>query len=162
MLCLQTSLSPELNFNPFEDAIEFPYLYVGNTKGHVIQATQWGTLRPSLFLKSQVLPNKAVRRVNANEMPGNGDPNLHTHLSEPQTHISRTNWESGCPLPQPHSPSNHTTVPTCSLLLGQGPGKRLGGGCRACRHQGVKQRTRKTVFLIMVLSQNTNLGQEST
>lgn len=36
----QTSLSPELNLKPFEVAIEFPYLYVGNTKGHIIQATQ--------------------------------------------------------------------------------------------------------------------------
>lgn len=61
LLCLQTSLAPELNFKPFEGAIEFPYLYAGNTKGHVISATQRVALRPSIFLKSQVLPNKVVR-----------------------------------------------------------------------------------------------------
>lgn len=58
VLCLQISQSLGLNFKPFEGAKQFSYLYVGNTKGYIIQATHWVALRPSIFLKCQDLPIK--------------------------------------------------------------------------------------------------------
>ena len=83
-------------------------------------------LRPSIFLKSQVLPNKVAigSRLNANEISGNGEPNpTHPPFRNPKLTLM---GQTAGPAALSHSLTAPQTTYTASnfcLLLQQSPSR---------------------------------------
>lgn len=112
---------------------------------------QWVVLRPSIFLKSQVLPNKVAigSRLNANEISGNGEPNpTHPPFRNPKLTLMGQTAGLAALSHSLTAPQTTHTVPNFSLLLQQSPSRLLFaklfssitlwpgvGGCLCFQHQ---------------------------